>query len=157
MSTKKKSWSEKLKESKGLPKVEKITGKMSKRWGTGTVVIPAPIEVNEIMRNVSRGRLVTINEIRSALARKHNASIGCPITTGIFAWVAANAAEEEKRQGREDIPPYWRTLKSNGVINEKYPGGARGQKRLLEGEGHTVIRKGTRYVVADYEKFLATT
>jgi hypothetical protein len=27
----KKSWSEKLRDSKGLPKVEKITGKMSKR------------------------------------------------------------------------------------------------------------------------------
>jgi hypothetical protein len=156
VSTKKKSWSEKLKDSRGLPKVERITGRMSKRWGTGSVVIPAPIEVDEIMRNVPRGRLTTINEIRSALAKKHNASIGCPITTGIFAWVAANAAEEAKRQGRGDITPYWRTLKSGGVMNDKYPGGARGQKRLLEGEGHTVIRKGTRYVVAGYEKLLTT-
>ena len=38
MPTKKKSWTEKLADSKGLPKVEKITDKMSKRWGTGTVV-----------------------------------------------------------------------------------------------------------------------
>ena len=153
--SKKKSWSEKLTDSKGLPKVERITGKMSKRWGTGTVVIPAPIEVDEIMRKVPKGKLVTINEIRSALARKHNATIGCPITTGIFAWISANAAEEERCKGREDITPYWRTLKSNGVINEKYPGGARGQKRLLEEEGHKVVRKGTKYAVADYEKSLA--
>lgn len=153
----KKSWSEKLKDSKGLPKVERITGKMSKRWGTGTIVIPAPMEVDEMMRKVPKGKVATINEIRSALAKKHNATIGCPITTGIFAWVAANAAEEKRLQGQEHITPYWRTLKSNGVINEKYPGGARGQKRLLEEEGHKVIRRGTKYVVADYEKFLATT
>lgn len=153
--SKKKSWSEKLMDSKGLPKVERITAKMSKRWGTGTVVIPAPIEVDEIMRKVPKGKLVTINEIRSALARKHNATIGCPITTGIFAWIAANAAEEERRKGREDITPYWRTLKSNGVINEKYPRGARAQKKLLKEEGHKVVRKGTKYVVADYEKSLA--
>jgi len=43
-----KSWQEKLADSKGLPKVEKITDKMSKRWGTGPVVIPAPKEVDEI-------------------------------------------------------------------------------------------------------------
>lgn len=152
--SKKKSWSEKLRDKKGLPKVEKITPKMSKRWGTGTVVIPAPIEVDEMMRRIPRGRLVTVNEIRTALARKHNASIGCPLTTGIFAWVAANAAEEQRREGRVDITPYWRTLKSDGVINEKYPGGARRQKRLLEGEGHTVIHKGKKHLVADYERSL---
>lgn len=39
-----KSWQEKLEDNKGLPKVEKITEKMSKRWGSGTVVIPAPKE-----------------------------------------------------------------------------------------------------------------
>ena len=152
---KKKSWSEKLKESKGLPKVEKITDKMSKRWGSGTVVIPAPMEVDELMRNVPEGKLVTINEIRFALAKKHGATIGCPITTGIFAWIAANAAEEARQKGERDITPYWRTLKTGGVINEKYPGGVEAQKRLLEKEGHKVIQKGKKYVVVNYEKSLA--
>jgi len=151
---KRKSWSEKLKESKGLPKVEEITGKMSKRWGTGTVVIPAPMEVDEIMRKVPEGKLTTINEIRATLAKKHGATIGCPITTGIFAWVAANATEEQRQRGEKDITPYWRTLKTGGVINEKYPGGAEAQKRLLEKEGHKVVQKGKNYVVADYEKSL---
>ncbi|MEM3725493.1 MAG: MGMT family protein [Candidatus Bathyarchaeia archaeon] len=151
---KQKSWSEKLKNSKGLPKVEKITEKMSKRWGSGTVVIPAPIEVDEIMKKVPKGKLITINEIRSALAKKHKATIGCPMTTGIFAWVAANAAEEQRKKGEKNITPYWRTLKTGGVINEKYPGGAEAQKKLLEIEGHKVARKGKNYVVVDYEKAL---
>jgi len=152
---KRKSWSEKLKDNKGLPKVEKITGKMSRRWGTGTVVIPAPIEVNEIMRRIPEGKLVTINEIRAALAKKHKATIGCPITTGIFAWVAANAAEERRQEGEREITPYWRTLKTGGVINEKYPSGVEGQKKLLEKEGHKVVQKGKKYFVVDYEKSLA--
>jgi len=153
--SKRKSWSEKLQDSKGLPKVEKITGKMSKRWGTGTVVIPAPMEVDEIMRKVPNGKVTTINGIRVALAKKHGATIGCPITTGIFAWIAANAAEEEKEKGEKDITPYWRVLKTGGVINEKYPGGVDVQKKLLEKEGHRVVQKGKRYVVLDYEKSLA--
>ena len=152
---KRKSWTEKLKNSKGLPQVQKITDKMSKRWGTGTVVIPAPMEVDEIMRRVHEGKLTTINEIRAALAKKHEATIGCPITTGIFAWIAANAAEEEREKGAVNITPYWRTLKTGGEINEKYPGGVEGQKKLLEKEGHKVVQKGKKYVVVDYEKSLA--
>ena len=154
MSARKKSWTEKLADSRDLPKVEMITGKMSRRWGTGTVVIPAPIEVDAMMRKVPEGKLVTINEIREALARKHKATIGCPMTTGIFAWVAANAAEEQRREGRKDITPYWRTLKTGGVINPKYPGGIGGQKELLEKEGHKVVQKGKKHVVADYERSL---
>jgi len=148
-------WRKKLADSKGLPMVETITDKMSKRWGTGTVVIPAPKDVDEIMRKVPRDKLITINQIRQFLADKHGASIGCPMTTGIFAWIAANAAEEERAEGRSDITPYWRTLKTGGVINEKYPGGAEGQKRLLESEGHKVIAKGKKYVVAGFEESLA--
>jgi alkylated DNA nucleotide flippase Atl1 len=151
---KRKTWSEKLKDNKGLPKVQKITEKMSKRWGEGTLVIPAPMEVEEIMRKIPKGKLITINDIRAALARKHKATIGCPITTGIFAWVAAHAAEEKRQKGERNITPYWRTLKTGGVINEKYPGGVKGQRKLLEMEGHDVVKKGKKYVVSDYEKSL---
>jgi alkylated DNA nucleotide flippase Atl1 len=148
------SWREKLADSKDLPRVEEITEQMSKRWGIGTVVIPAPLEVDELMARVPAGKLTTINEIRAALARKHGATIGCPMTTGIFAWVAAHAAEEAAAEGATAITPYWRTLKTGGVLNEKYPGGAEGQKRRLEAEGHTVLQKGKTYLVAEFERHL---
>ena len=154
MPKKKTTWVEKLNDSKGLPKVEKITDKLSKRWGTGTVVIPAPIEVDEMMRKVPAGKLVTINDIRAALAKKHKATIGCPMTIGIFAWVAAHAAEEREQSGAKNVTPYWRTLKSGGVLNEKYPGGVDAQQPRLEREGHTVITKGKKYIVLNYEKSL---
>ncbi|MGD9109737.1 MAG: MGMT family protein [Phycisphaerales bacterium] len=150
-----KSWKEKLADSKDLPKVQKITGRMSNRWGTGTVVIPAPIEVDAIMKKVPKGKLITINEIRQLLAKRHKATIGCPITTGIFAWIAANAAEEDAEAGKKRITPYWRTLKSGGELNPKYPGGVQNLKRKLRAEGHKVITKGKKFVVADYEKVLA--
>ncbi len=152
---KKKSWVEKLNDSKGLPRVIVITDKMSKRWGTGTVAIPVPLEVDGLMRRVPKGKLTTINEIREAVAKKHNATIGCPITTGIFAWVAANAAEELKQEGKTDVTPYWRTLKVGGILNQKYPGGVEGQKKLLEKEGHKIVQKGKNCVVVDYGKALA--
>jgi hypothetical protein len=156
MPTRKKTWCQKLNEDKGLPKVELIDEKLSKRWGTGTVVIPAPIEVDQMMRKVSKGKLTTINEIRSALARKHKATIGCPITTGIFAWISANASEEQKRSGQKNLTPYWRTLKTGGFLNEKYPGGVEAQRKLLEQEGHLVVQKGKKYFVFNYDRVLAS-
>ncbi len=146
-----KSWQEKLADSKDLPKVVEITDKMSKRWGTGTCVIPAPKEVNEIMGKVPEGKLITINQIRATLAQKHGATIACPITTGIFARIAAGAAEEATAEGRKNTTPYWRTLRAGGVINEKYPGGVKAQKRLLEKEEHSVVQKGEKHVVVDFE------
>ena len=150
MPSKKPTWNQKLNSSKGYPKVEELTGRMAQKWGTGTLVIPAPIEVDQLMRKVPKGKLTTINEIRQALAKKHNATIGCPLTTGIFAWIAANAAEEQKQQGTQNITPYWRTLKTGGLLNEKYPGGLEAQRLLLEQEGHAVERRGKKYFVKDY-------
>jgi len=151
-----KTWREKLADDKDFPRVVEITGKMSQRWGTGTVVIPTPREVDEIMRQVPRGKLITINQIRAMLAKKHGASIGCPITTGIFAHIAAHAAEEAKASGEKDITPYWRTLKVGGELNEKYPGGVEAQVTRLREEGHTIEpgkgKKPPR--VKDFEKKL---
>ncbi len=114
MSKARKSWQEKLADSKDLPKVVEITGKMSTSWGTGTICIPSPREVDGIMRKVPKGKLITINQIREIVAKRHGATIGCPLTTGIFANITAHAAEEAADEGKKDITPYWRTLKSKG-------------------------------------------
>ena len=148
----KKTWREKLADNKGLPKIGRVEGKMTTRWGEGTMVIPAPIEVKELMDKVPKGKLASINELRAALAKAHRTDIACPITTGIFAWIAAHAAEESAVEGAKRITPYWRTLKSGGELNPKYPGGIEGVRERLQAEGHKVIQKGKRFLVADWEK-----
>jgi hypothetical protein len=152
----KKSWREKLADDKDLPKICEASGKLSKRWGEGAFVIPAPREVDALMKQVPRGRVVTINELRAALAKKHKTDFACPITTGIFSWIAAHAAAEAEAEGAKQITPYWRTLKSGGEINPKYPGGTEGISKRLRAEGHKIIAKGRRRLVADYAKKLFT-
>ena len=150
-----KSWREKLADSKDLPRVQAISGRMKAKWGAGTLVIPAPKEVDELMRRVPKGKVTTINQLRVAIAKKHGATIGCPLTTGIFAWIAANAAEEvAAAKPNARITPYWRTLKTGGLLNEKYPGGVARQKQRLIAEGHKVIRKGKHLAVSDLDKSL---
>ena len=155
MAYRRKSWREKLADDKDLPRVFKISGDKIRKWGDGTMVIPAPREVDGLMRTVRKGRLVTINELRQALARKHKATSGCPITTGIFAWIAAHAAEEASLAGAKRVTPYWRTLKVGGELNPKYPGGIATVRAKLESEGHKIMQKGKRWLVLDYEKALA--
>ncbi len=156
---KKTSWREKLADSKDLPKIVKCEekGKYGPRWGLkagDTLVIPAPNEVDEIMRKVRKGELITINEIRVILSEKHKTTSACPMTSGIFVWIAANAAEEERKLGKKNITPYWRTLKSGGELNPKYPGGIAAQMKLLESEGHRIIQKGRKYIVEDHQRSL---
>lgn len=151
-----KTWREKLLDSKDLPKVNVIDGKMSKRWGEGTCAIPAPIEVDEIMRTVPRGKLITTTEIRLAIAAKHRATMACPICCGIFSWIAAHAADEAETEGAKRITPYWRTLKTGGELNPKFPGGVDALKVRLEAEGHRVVAKGKKWIVADYERCLVS-
>lgn len=50
--------------------------------------------------------------------------------------------------------PHWRTLKADGFLNEKFPGGAESHKALLENEGFTVGQKGKRYFVENYQSYL---
>jgi hypothetical protein len=146
-----KSWREKLSDSKGHPTVAEIGCDLSKRWGEGTFVIPAPLEVDAAMKKVRRGKLTTIDSLRAALAKKHGTTIACPITTGIFAWIAAHAADEAESEGRSRITPYWRTLKAGGELNPKYPGGIKNLRARLASEGHRIVKKGSRFFVAEYE------
>jgi len=155
MSYQRKTWREKLADDKGLPKVFRIAASKRKHWGTGTMVIPSPREVAALMRGVRKGRLTTIDELRKTLAQRHGATMACPITTGIFAWISAHAAEEAKADGEKNITPYWRTLKTKGELNPKYPGGVTGLKRRLTAEGHKVVQKGKRFFVGGYESRLA--
>jgi hypothetical protein len=150
----KRSWREKLTDSKDLPKVAKIDATKTKRWGTGTFVVPAPLEVDALMKTVRRGKLTTTDAIRRALAAQHGTTIACPLTTGIFAWIAAHAADEDEQAGRKRITPYWRTLKTGGELNPKYPGGINNVRSRLIAEGHLVIKKRNRFFVPDFEQVL---
>lgn len=152
----KKSYNEKLNLSTGLPKVEFVgaDSNMAKRFGSGNMLIAAPFEYDEIMKYIPRGKVITSEEIRSHLAKKYKADFTCQLTAGIFINIAANASRERENEGMGNLTPFWRTLKKNGELNEKYPGSIDEQRFLLETEGFQIIQKGKRYFVKDYEKSL---
>lgn len=153
--SRRKTWADKLAHEKDLPKIIDVKPEDQARWGGATLVVPRPRDVDALMKQVAKGKVVTIAELRQAVAKQHSTEAGCPITCGIFAWIAAHAAEEEAAAGKKKITPWWRTLKTGGELNPKYPGGLAAQQKLLESEGHTVVTKGKRAFVADFAKKLA--
>ena len=112
-----------------------------------------PAAYDQVMKRIPAGKLTTVGEIRRYFAEKNDADFTDPITAGIFVSIAAWASE----QRQEDKTPYWRTLKANGELNPKYPGGVEAQKMKLEAEGLTIAARGRtniRYYVKDYEENL---
>lgn len=152
----KKSWKDKLEKAEGLPKVVDVPEKMQKRLGKGKMLIPHPKEVDNLVKRVGWGKLATQDQIRNKLAEQHRADVTCPITTGIFMRIVAEAAEEDFRSGKEEVTPYWRVVGKDGSLNPKFPGGVEAQAARLEREGHVIEWKRSKAFVKDFEKHLAT-
>lgn len=150
----KKDFNAMLKDGKDMPKIVEITDEKSiEKYGGRRMYFAPPLDYDAVMRRVPEGMVITVGDIREYFAAQNDADFTDPITAGIFCSIAAWASFQRS----DDKTPYWRTLKANGELNPKYPGGVEEQKRLLEAEGHTVIKKGRtniRYYVKDYEQFL---
>jgi len=132
------SWREKM-DNPNLPKVVDIPPAWRKYSAGGSMLIPNPHQVDALIRTVRKGRLITVTQIREILAAQHLTDTTCPLTTGIFVRIAAEAAEESARAGLSRITPYWRVVKDDGSLNPKFPGGVDSQAERLRAEGHRII------------------
>ncbi len=150
-----KCWREKL-EKAIKPKIVEIPDKWAAKIGHGKMLVPSPLLIDKTIRKIPKGKLATVNILRDRLANVFQADMACPLTTGIFLNIAANTAEEDKLKGKKHITPYWRVLKSNGTLNEKFPGGTKLQSSYLQAEGFEIIKeKGKNKLhVKDFEKKL---
>ncbi|MGM0215489.1 MGMT family protein [Enterococcus sp. AZ109] len=150
----KKDFNAMLLDNKDMPKTQRVTDpKTIARYGGDKMFFAPPLAYDEIMKRVPEGKVLTVNEIRNYLAMKNGADFTEPMTAGIFISIVAWAAEQRST----NPTPYWRTLKTNGELNPKYPGGIEAQKAKLEKEGHTIVqrgRKNLRYYVEDVQKVL---
>jgi len=143
------SWRAKLEKTQE-PRLVSVPPKMS-RFGSGMMLIPTPKLVDELIRKIPRGKLATVSELRRKLAADFKADVTCPLTTGIFVRIAAEAAEEDRAQGRQRITPYWRVVKDDGTFNPKLPGGVAAQTRTLRAEGFEVSTSGKSPRVKEFE------
>lgn len=141
-----KSWREKM-EGAAEAKVVAIPPKMQTQCRKGKMLIPKPLDVDALIRKVPRGKVVTQAQLREKLARAAGADVACPITTGIFVRIVAEAAAEDLRAGQSRVTPYWRVVRDDGRLIEKLPGGPTAQAEHLEAEGHRIDRSAKLRVI----------
>ena len=150
----KKDFNAMLHDNKDMPKFQIITDQKSiEKYGGNRMYFAPPINYDKAMKQVPYGKVITIRNLREYFAKLSGADFTEPITAGIFVSIAAWASY----QRTDDETPYWRTLKADGELNGKYPGGIEAQKERLEAEGHTIVqrgRKNIRYYVKDFEQYL---
>ena len=138
----------------GLPKVVRGPATWEKRFGGRRVLVPTPLLVDSLIRKVKKGKLITVTQIRAQLAKDFKADSTCPLTTGIFIRIAAETAEEDLRNGKKQITPYWRVIGNDGSLNPKLPGGTEAQAAKLKQEGHRIAAGKKPPKVQNFEKAL---
>lgn len=76
------------------------------------MLIATPQLVADYIREIPPGTFVDTPTIRRDLALTHGADHTCPVTTGIFLRIVAEAAFEEMLSGKplEEITPFWRAI-----------------------------------------------
>ena len=113
------------------------------------MLIASPRAVADEVRSVPSGRVITLSVLRERFVRRFDADYICPITTGIFLRVAAEAALEE---GLSEMLPVWRVVREDGACLEKIAGGPKRQAERLRAEGVEVVQRRARLLVADLSR-----
>lgn len=130
----------------------------AQHWGPpgASMVISTPREIESFVAQIPKGKLATLESLRHVIADRHGTTITCPVTTGLFLNIVARAAEEQVMMGAKRITPWWRVIRNDGTLNEKFPGGIAEHQKRLTAEGHTIEKSGkTKLRVRDYAKKLA--
>jgi ABC-type uncharacterized transport system ATPase subunit len=128
--TKKKSWLDKLNENKE-PKIKRIEIDFADIPAGSTMFIATPKLIDQYIKEIGVGKRINIKTLRKDLALAHNADYTCPVTTGIFLRIVAEANYEKLQQGErlEEITPFWRVIEANSTLAKKL---TFGQEFLLQ-------------------------
>jgi hypothetical protein len=85
------------------------------------MLIASPAILDEYVRSIPQGQTVSVKDMRNELADRHRADHTCPVTTGIFLRIVAEAAWERHLAG-EPIPtitPFWRVIEPDSALAQK--------------------------------------
>ena len=118
MAKQNKTWQEKLNNGK-----EPFVGVMNRMVGGvpagGMMLIPTPMQVNDFIRAIPKGVSKTQQDMGAELAAEAGADVTCPMCTGIFVRISAEAAHEEMVAGKSNVTPFWRIIPPKATVRKK--------------------------------------
>lgn len=118
--SKTKSWEEKYNTRKEIEvkRLEKAFADIAK---DANMLIATPQVFEDYLKKIPEGKSKTIKEVRTDLAKRFKADATCPLTTGIFLRIVAEANFEKLNKGEtvEKIAPFWRVIEPNSSLAKK--------------------------------------
>ncbi len=114
------TWNEKLSCSKA-PEVKRLDKSFAGMPEGSLMLIASPEMIDAYVQGIARGHTVTVKAMREELADRHKAEHTCPVTTGIFLRIVAEAAWERYLAGEslEKLTPFWRVIESDSPLAAK--------------------------------------
>lgn len=85
------------------------------------LLISSPKDIEAFIRTIPSHHHVSPAELRHALAKRDKADATCPVSTGIFLRIVAEAALEQFASGvpAQDLVPFWRVLGPDAPLASK--------------------------------------
>ena len=116
----KKTWLDKLNEHKES-KIKRIDIDFADISAGNNMFIATPQLIDAYIQEIGIGKQIDLKTLRKDLAIEHNADATCPVTTGIFLRIVAEANYEKLQQGKsiEEITPFWRVIEPNSSLAKK--------------------------------------
>ncbi|QYK53065.1 MAG: hypothetical protein KF824_12510 [Fimbriimonadaceae bacterium] len=132
----KKTWAEKLNNGKE-PVVELIEKDFSWVKAGTKILIVNPLVMKARIEAIPRGQTKTVPQIREELAKEYGADMTCPMSSGIFVRIAAEAAWDEHITGKsiEEITPFWRVIQPKDKVVAKLRCGGDFIEQMRQEEG----------------------
>lgn len=120
MTAKKKSWTEKM-NSPAEPEIKAIDKAFFGMPVGALMCIPTPRLLDQYIRHIPKGKKVSMEVMRSDIALETHADFTCPLTSGIFLKIVAEAALEELAQhgDLQRITPFWRVVEPGSRLAKK--------------------------------------
>jgi len=130
------TWTEKLHVKKEW-KVVQLEKKFADMPVGCNMLVVTPLIVDAYIQNIPFGKSVSFPTMRKELAMQYQAEKTCPVSTGIFLRISAEAAYEEygRTKSDEKITPFWRAIDQNMNVAKKLTCGISfvSERRVREG------------------------
>jgi len=130
------TWLEKL-QTKKTPLVKKVESDFADIQAGSTMLVATPQIFEDYVYKIKRGDSKNLKQIRADLARLYSANSTCPVTTGIFLRIVAEANYERMSHGvaAEKVAPFWRAIAPGSSLARKLSFGEDMLIELRKAEG----------------------
>lgn len=111
-------WATKLNSKKKF-QIKIIEKKFADIPAGSKMLIATPLIVDQYILNIPFGESSSLSKMRQDLAKKYQADKTCPVSTGIYLRIVAEAAYQEFENGESNITPFWRVIDKKSKIITK--------------------------------------